>query len=241
MTTKSERASCVKERTGVRVVNENVTRLDTVEDRLEEIVAVALANGMDRAKVISPEMIVVEKRAQAKCLIPRCTSYGRSLTCPPNMPATAEVKEIVGEYRYAVMMQVDGSEERDGTSELLRRDHNWCYESVYKLHEALHNCECRAFSLGFYLALGMGGGDCRWCELLGGGIEQYGDNVLLHANAGGCAGAHGGNCMREYRARPALEAMSVNVLATAANAGLPFYFSGANERYVTWNAIVLVD
>jgi hypothetical protein len=33
----------------------------------------------------------------------------------------------------------------------------------------------------------------------------------------------------------------VNVLATAANAGLPFYFSGADERYVTWNAIVLVD
>jgi len=241
MSTQSEQASIVRERVSIRVANENVTRLNNIEDRLNEIVAVALAKGMDRAKVISPEVIVVEKRAQAKCLIPRCTSYGKSLTCPPNMPETSEVKEIVSEYRHAVMMQVDGSEEADGTSELLRRDYNWCYESVYKLHEALHNCETRAFNLGFYLAMGFGGGDCRWCELLGGGIEQYGEHALLHANAGGCAGVRGGSCTQEYRARPALEAMSVNVLATAANAGLPFYFSGADERYVTWNAIVLVD
>jgi predicted metal-binding protein len=231
----------VKERPSVRRVNEGVTRLDSRDDRLAEIVAVALANGMDRAKVISPEVIVVEKRAQAKCLIPRCTSYGKSLTCPPNTPSTDEVKQIVGDYRTAVIMQVDGSEEKDGTSELLRRDYNWCYESVYKLHEALHNCEVRAFDLGYYLALGMGGGDCRWCEITSGGIEQYGDNALLHANAGGCSGMVTGHCTKEYRARPALEAMSVNVLATAANAGLPFYFSGLDERYVTWNAILLVE
>jgi predicted metal-binding protein len=228
-------------RPSVRVVNADVTRSDGHEERLAEIVAVALANGMDRAKVISTEAIVVEKRAQAKCLIPRCTSYGKSLTCPPNTPSTDEVKEIVRDYRTAVIMQVDGSEELDGTTELLRRDYNWCYESVYKLHEALHNTECRAFNLGYYLALGMGGGDCRWCEIESGGIEQYGDNALLHANAGGCAGVRSGHCTKEYRARPALEAMSVNVLQTAANAGLPFYFSGLDERYVTWNAILLVD
>jgi predicted metal-binding protein len=228
-------------RLSVREVDETVTRLSTPEEKLEEIVSVALANGMDRAKVISPEVIVVERRAQARCLIPRCTSYGKSLTCPPNTPPPEEVKAIIGEYRSAVMMQVDGSEAKDGTSELLRRDYNWCYQSVYKLHEALHNCECRAFDLGYYLTIGMGAGDCRWCEILGGGIERYGDDVLLHANAGGCAGAKGGNCREEYRARPALEAMSVNVLATAANAGLPFYFSGKDEGYVTWNAILLVD
>jgi predicted metal-binding protein len=241
MELQDKQGSSVKDILSIRVANEKVTRRSSVDDKLNEIVAVAMANGMDRAKIISPEMIVVEKRAQAKCLIPRCTSYGKSLTCPPNVPETHEVKEIVSEYRHAVMMQVDGIEERDATSDLLRRDYNWCYASVYKLHEALHNCETRSFDLGYALALGMGGGDCRWCELLGGGIEQYGDDALLHANAGGCAGATGRSCVQAYRARPALEAMSINVLATAANAGLPFYFSGAEERFVTWNAIVLVD
>ena len=48
------------ERLSVRVVDEAVTRLDTQEEKLEEIIQVALANGMDRAKVISPEIIVVE-------------------------------------------------------------------------------------------------------------------------------------------------------------------------------------
>ncbi len=230
-----------RQRLSVRVVDDSVTRLSPEQDKLDEIVAVALANGMDRAKVVPTSVITIEARAQAKCLIPRCTSYGKSLTCPPNTPSTDEVREIVGDYRVAVMMQVDGSEEVDGTSDLLRRDYNWCYESVYKLHEALHNTECRAFDLGFYLALGMGGGDCRWCEIVRGGIEAYGDSALLHANAGGCAGVRGGHCNEQYRARPALEAMSVNVLKTAEKAGLPFYFSGKDERYVTWNAILLVD
>ena len=230
-----------RERLSVRVVDESVTRKSSEREKLDEIVAVALANGMDRAKAVPSSVVTIEARAQAKCLIPRCTSYGKSLTCPPNTPSTEEVRKIVGDYRVGVMMQVDGTEEGDGTSDLLRRDYNWCYESVYKLHEALHNTECRAFDLGYYLALGMGGGDCRWCEILRGGIESYGENALLHANAGGCAGVKGGHCNEEYRARPALEAMSVNVLATAEKAGLPFYFSGKDERYVTWNAILLVD
>lgn len=216
-------------------------RHSTEIEKLEDILQLALDNGMDRAKIIPTGLIVIEKRAQLKCLIPRCTSYGKSHTCPPHMPDTAEVREFVGDYRNAIFMQVDGSLEADGTSDLLRRDYNWCYKSVYKLHEALHNCEVRAFDLGYNLAAGLGGGDCRWCEILAGGIEAYGDNALLHANAGGCQCASDNPCIQEYRARPALEAMSINVLATARNAGLPFYFSGKEEDRITWNAVLLVD
>lgn len=222
-------------------VNADVTRHSTDKDKHDELVRYALASGMDRAKIISTDLIVIEKRAQVKCLIPRCTSYGRSYTCPPNMPSTDEVREIVGEYRAAVFMQVDGSEEKDGTSEMLRKDYNWCYPSVYKLMEAVHNTEVRSFDLGWELAMGFAGGDCRWCELLGGGIERYGGDALLHANAGGCMCDTDNPCVQEYRARPAMEAMSINVLATARNAGMPFYFSGKEEGRIVWNGLVLVD
>lgn len=219
-----------------------VDRTSPETERFEAIRLTALANGMDRAKVIPTQAIVIEKRAQARCLIPRCTSYGRSWTCPPNTPSTEEVREIVSEYRHAVLMQVDGSLEKDGTNEAMRSNYNWCYPSVYKLMEAVHNTEVKAFDLGWPMAMGFAGGDCRWCELLGGGIERYaGSSALLHANAGGCACDSGEACMQEYRARPAMEAMSINVLATAENAGLPFYFSGKDEDYVTWNGIVLIN
>jgi predicted metal-binding protein len=222
-------------------VDPNVTRGSGEQEKLDELVRYALESGMDRAKVIDTDAIVIERRAQLKCLIPRCTSYGRSYTCPPNVPKTEEVKELVAEYSKAIFMQVDGSEEKDGYNEVMRRDYNWCYPSVYKLMEAVHNTEVRAFDLGWGLAMGLAGGDCRWCELLAGGIEHYSGNVLLHANAGGCACDVGSPCMEEYKARPAMEAMSINVLATARNAGMPFHFSGNEEGRITWNGVVLVD
>jgi len=221
--------------------NTDITRHSTDKEKHAELVDIALKSGMDRAKIIPTELIAIEKRAQVKCLIPRCTSYGRSYTCPPNMPSTAEVREIVGEYRTAILMQVDGSEEKDGYNETMRKDFNWCYPSVYKLMEAVHNTEVRAFDLGWALAMGFAGGDCRWCELLGGGVERYGGEALLHANAGGCNCDSGDPCMQEYRARPAMEAMSINVLATARNAGMPFYFSGREEARIVWNGLVLID
>ncbi len=222
-------------------VNEEITRHSTDTEKHGELVRYALASGMDRAKIIPTDLIVIEKRAQVKCLIPRCTSYGRSYTCPPNMPSTDEVREIVGEYRSAIFMQVDGSEEKDGYNEMMKKDYNWCYPSVYKLMEAVHNTEVRAFDLGWPMAMGFAGGDCRWCELLGGGIERYGGEALLHANAGGCMCDSDNPCLQEYRARPAMEAMSINVLATARNAGMPFYFSGKEKARIVWNGIVLID
>jgi predicted metal-binding protein len=222
-------------------VNEEITRHSTDTEKHGELVRYALASGMDRAKIIPTDLVVIEKRAQVKCLIPRCTSYGRSYTCPPNMPSTDEVREIVGEYRSAIFMQVDGSEEKDGYNEMMKKDYNWCYPSVYKLMEAVHNTEVRAFDLGWPMAMGFAGGDCRWCELLGGGIERYGGEALLHANAGGCMCDSDNPCLQEYRARPAMEAMSINVLATARNAGMPFYFSGKEKARIVWNGIVLID
>lgn len=220
--------------------NKTVNRHSPDREKYDELVRIALESGMDRAKIIDTSLVVIEKRAGLKCLIPRCTSYGRSYTCPPNVPSTAEVRELMREYQKAIFMQVDGSEEKDGYNEVMRRDYNWCYPSVYKLMEAVDNTEVRAFDLGWELAMGLAGGDCRWCELLGGGIERYGGSALLHANAGGCACDSGAPCMEEYKARPAMEAMSINVLATARNAGMPFYFSGKEEGRIVWNGLVLL-
>ncbi len=206
--------------------------------RFDHLVDWALENGAHRASIISPSIICVEERVQMKCLIPRCTSYGKSLTCPPNLPGPAEVAQMVSEYEVALMLQVVGDEETDGAEPGMGDDYNWVYPSVYRLHEILHHLERTAMDMGCYLAMGLGGGDCRWCEML---REGEADDCKLHASAGGCPGADTGKCVRDYRARPALEGMSINVIKTADNAGMPFEFTGKTEGYVTWNGIVLLE
>ena len=214
-----------------------MVKLGEQSKQLESLISSAYDYGAYKAKAIDPQIIVIENRAQVRCLIPRCTSYNKSLTCPPNTPSPEEVRKIVSEYSAAIMIQVKGSEEEDGKTDDMKKDYNWVYPSVYNLHKIIHEIEKQAFDMGFYLALGLGGGDCRWCEML----SDDSCSKSLHANAGNCKGVKTGKCMEEYRARPALEAMSVNVLKTAENAGLPFYFTGKDQRFVIWNGILLVD
>jgi predicted metal-binding protein len=210
----------------------------TEKQKHSELLKLAEDRGAYKAKIISSSMIVVEDRAQMRCLIPRCTSYNRTLTCPPNLPNPDQVRKLISEYQSAIMVQVRGTEAEDGKTEEMRRDYNWVYPCVYLLHEIIHDLETRAFDLGYYFAMGLGGGDCRWCEM------YSSDKVApqeLHASAGGCAGIKNGVCKQQYKARPAMEGMSINVLKTAENAGMPFYFSGKDEKYVIWNGVVLLD
>ena len=88
-----------------------INRHSTDQEKFDELIRVTLESGMDRAKIIDTDLVVVERRAGMKCLIPRCTSYGRSYTCPPNVPSTKEVRELMGEYSKALFVQVDGSED----------------------------------------------------------------------------------------------------------------------------------
>ncbi len=206
--------------------------------RFAHLVDRALEEGADTALLISPTIICVQERVQMKCLIPRCTSYGRSLTCPPNLPDPTAIARMVAEYDIALMMQVVGTKAQDGAKPGMEVDYNWVYPSVYRLHHLLHELEKSALEMGCYLAMGLGGGDCRWCEML---QDAEGDPCALHASAGGCPAVQSGQCVRAYRARPALEAMSINVVQTAENAGIPFEFTGQDEGYVTWNGILLLE
>ena len=202
----------------------------------QDLVSTAYDLGAYKAKLIDPDLIAIEHRAQLKCLIPRCTSYNKSLTCPPNTPNTEKIKKIVAEYSTAIMVQVRGSED-EMADDHMKANYNWVYPSVYTLHKIIHELEVTAFDSGYYLVFGLGGGDCRWCEIL----TEHNCSIDLHANAGNCQGIGSGKCVQEYKARPALEAMSINVVQTAQNAGLPFHFSGKEEGYVIWNGILLID
>jgi len=46
------------------------------------------------------------------------------------IPHPDEVRQIISEYDLAIMMQVRGSKEEDGTTEQLQQNYNWVYPPV---------------------------------------------------------------------------------------------------------------
>jgi predicted metal-binding protein len=86
------------------------------------------------------------------------------------------------------------------------------------MSEILSAMEKECLGMGYRFAMGFGGGACAYCVQ--------------------CVGP-GGTCRHPFKARPSIEAMGVDVVATAAKAGAPVQFP-ANEDAV-WTALLLVD
>ncbi|AKB57754.1 DUF2284 domain-containing protein [Methanosarcina barkeri] len=55
------------------------------------------------AKIIPTYNVFVEKRVVLKCR--GCIGYGKKLTCPPHVPTVDEVREILKEYSYAMLVK----------------------------------------------------------------------------------------------------------------------------------------
>jgi predicted metal-binding protein len=100
---------------------------------LDEIAARALKMGAEKARVIDADSIVVEKWVKWKCMY-GCPMYGKNGHHPPKTPDIDEVREVIGEYAKAIMLQG-----RDGTL----------------LTEIACRLEGEAYHSGFYKAFAL--------------------------------------------------------------------------------------
>ena len=100
---------------------------------LDEIAARALEMGAETARVIDADSIVVEKWVKWKCMY-GCPMYGKDGYHPPETPDIDEVREVIGEYAKAIMLQG-----RDGTL----------------LTEIACRLEGEAYHSGFYKAFAL--------------------------------------------------------------------------------------
>jgi len=177
--------------------------------KTDRIVNLLKKEGAAKVKVIPAGEIVIDERVRFKCQVPLCDSYGRNLLCPPNLPSVAQFRLIVAGYEKAVLVQV--------ISALKPSDDP--FAPARKLHEIINAGEREAFLSGFPFAAGLIGGCCRLCRT--------------------CVAARSGRaCRHPFQARPSMEAMGIDVLSTAANAGLPVIFPA--EGSVTWTGLILL-
>lgn len=176
---------------------------------LERFKALALEWGASEAAVIPAADVVVDERVRLKCTVPRCLRAGETPNCPPYAPDLELVRAAFNHFEWAVLVRCDvapieayapGSgktkEERRQTLSF----HEQSGEVVYKL-------ERQAYKDGYHLTMGFGGGSCK----------DYLCKGLL------CQFIDSGRCRFPHRARPAMEAMGIDVIDLANKAGWQTY------------------
>ena len=80
--------------------------LEVVPDKmlqqdLEKYRQRALELGVTDAKIISTDMILIDDRVRAKCIYPKCPSYGTNANCPPYAMELDQVRKTVNSFQYA--------------------------------------------------------------------------------------------------------------------------------------------
>ena len=106
-----------------------------------EIIRAAIELGAKKAKIVAPQKVVTGHWVRWKCSY-GCGKYQSSLLCPPYTPLPSQTREMLDQYKRAVLFEANKGEPK-------------------KIAPAL---EKRLFLEGFYKAFGMGAGPCRLCE-----------------------------------------------------------------------------
>lgn len=191
----------------------------------------AVEQGAYKAKVIDAADIVIDERVRAKCQIPLCEAYGKCIVCPPNTLSVHEFADLAAKYQKALLVQVKVEKEDMPTGDTksmacIIQDalNNWNSQDIIrtekKLHELVNKIESKAMSMGAYFALGLKASHCRLCdECVGVGAPE--------------------GCSFPYLARPSVEGVGVDVVATAKRAGLNFELF-AND-HIVYTGLVLLD
>ena len=236
---------------------------DPGSEELRSVERATLAAGATRTKPIPTSSVVVDERVTMKCHIPPCEVFGRNHMCPPYSPTAGEFATYLARYDVGLLIQVR-DRLPDGFRELVREtDDEWycqlfrekAWEEAYagtmmplwhRLHLAVMAAEVAARGLGLPGAVGLAGSDCGLCSL-----EGYAERRVLHQV--GLAPPNEETaftpcdvsqpCPFPEVARPAMEAVGIDVVRTLRNAGWELRFPAASyldEGVAQWTGLVLL-
>jgi predicted metal-binding protein len=188
MTTQTETARALG-----KAVSEEALRAD-----LERYRQLALELGASGAAIIPASDVTVDERVRLKCLVPRCLRAGETPNCPPYAPDVDLVRRALSRFSWAILFKCDVEPIEEyapgsGTTKAERR-------RVLSFHQQSGEVVCalerQAYKDGYHLAMGFGGGSCKdyLCQGL---ICQFLDS---------------GRCRFPHRARPAMEAVGIDVV-----------------------------
>ena len=198
---------------------------------LQRLVSEAEGFGADRAAPLPAVAVVVDDRVNLKCRVPLCSGYGHNLMCPPAVLKADETRSILGRYGDALVVQLDIPLTQDGVDETFqgrtyaesRSDADelaGLRASQNRFAHLMTDLERAAFKLGYRYAAAFSGGECVLCDE--------------------CVGQDSGEaCRHPFEARPSMEAVGIDVVATAEAAGLTVELPAADHP--SWTGLLLID
>ena len=208
----------------------------TETDRFRFLADKAREAGAADTRIIPADGIVIEDRVWQKYLN-GCYESGKHLTCPPHAPPVEDFRKSIKEYRSALLVKFHS--EAKFAKEIRRsffrtlidpavpktaKDSAVAFVTAFvtetqELHHIMLDLEQAAMGAGYPFALTtICGPGCRLCETCN--IEA-------------------GQCSRPTMKRFAPEALGINVVKTAADAGMPIHFPA--HEHPERIAILLID
>ena len=187
-----------------RSLSEDVVRAD-----LERYRDLALELRASAAAIIPAGDVVVDERVRLKCVVPRCLRAGETPNCPPYAPDLDLVRRAFSRFSWAVLFKCDVAPLEDyvpgrgATKAEQRRTLSFHRQSA----DVVCALERQAYKDGHHLAVGFGGGSCK-DYLCQGMLCQFLDS---------------GRCRFPHRARPAMEAVGIDVIGLVNKVGWAAY------------------
>lgn len=184
---------------------------ERLEKDLKKYKEKAVELGASIAEIITVDMVVMDERARAKCMYPKCSSYGLSVHCPPHTTELNQMKKIINKYKYAILIRVDAPIE-DVAGPIAKEQGTWKKYGL-KRNKVIGKLEAIAFNDAYHFALGFGGGSCK---------------SYFCPNEDCSALKPGQGCRAPLKARPSMEAVGMDVFTMAAKVGWDIYPIGEN-------------
>jgi predicted metal-binding protein len=194
----------------VRKIAEDVPE-EVLQQDLEKYRKKAIELGATDARIITTDMIVVDERVRAKCIIPLCRNYGTSPDCPPNAVDLDFIRKVIAGFKYAIFFMLEVPSEEVTNPDF--RQKRAGVRSAVKLAKIASGIESAAFYNAYYFATAFGSGPCQ---------------PYLCPDKECAALVPGQHCRHPLMARHSLEAAGIDAYIMAARAGWDVYPIGAS-------------
>jgi predicted metal-binding protein len=196
----------------VRKVVKKVSHNQLISD-LKKYRNEAITLGASDAKIIKSEEVLIDERAYAKCMYPKCQAYGTNANCPPYSMKPEELRKVVKKYKYGIILTFEAPSSAfvGSYARLTQKGESAAYRR--KMHEIVSKLEAMAFYDGYYFALGFAGGPCK---------SVFCKDLECQALQPGKA------CRFPLKARSAMEGVGMDVFGMVTRMGWDVYPCGSS-------------
>lgn len=165
--------------------------------------------GIQTCLEFNPEVLIPEERVRGYCTQNRCGNYGKSYTCPPNVPSIAEVKTKFKQYHHGILL-------RQTVNLNIKLDWKLMKPSLLDFNNNVLKVEDYLKENGIKEVWGIAAGTCALCEVCGARDNQP--------------------CAHPDKARSSIEALGIDVALLLRGLGLDYQF---HADRVIWTGCVL--